>query len=63
MLLDNSFYYDEKGFLRNHGSDNDKESMRIMNLFHGLTRAKKKMALVVVDNMDLIERIYNILQR
>ncbi|MBO7096480.1 MAG: hypothetical protein J6V94_05925 [Lachnospiraceae bacterium] len=63
MLLDDSFYYDEKGFLRNKESETQAETARIMNLFHGLSRAKKKIALVIEGNIKLTEQIYTILQK
>ncbi|MBP1584878.1 MAG: ATP-binding protein [Lachnospiraceae bacterium] len=62
MLLDDSFYYDEKRFLRNTESGSGKEAARIMNLFHGLSRAKHRIALVIVNNMTLMDSIYGILQ-
>ena len=63
MLLDTSFYYDEKRFLRNTESSGGGEASRIMNLFHGLSRAKKNIALVIEGNMKLMEQIYHILQK
>ncbi len=63
MLLDPSFYYDEKKFLRNTESEKGVETARIMNLFHGLSRAKKKIALVIAGNLKLMEQIYHILQK
>ncbi|MCR5739209.1 MAG: ATP-binding protein [Lachnospiraceae bacterium] len=63
MILDESFYYDEHGFLRNRESDLGGNTVRIMNLFHGLSRAGKKIALVIEGNMELLERIYHILQK
>ena len=63
MLLDDSFYYDEENFLRNRESENGGVTSRIMNLFHGLSRAKKKIALVIMGNMKLMEQVYNILQK
>ena len=63
MLLDDSFYYDEKRFLRNTESEAGGETSRIMNLFHGLSRAKKNIALVIMGNMKLMEQIYTILQK
>ncbi|MCR5478108.1 MAG: ATP-binding protein [Lachnospiraceae bacterium] len=62
MLLDESFYYDGKGFLRNRESDAGGETERIMNLFHGLSRAKERIALVIRGNLKLTEQIYCILQ-
>lgn len=63
MLLDDSFYYDEDRFLRNKESDTASETFRIMNLFHGLSRAKKKIALVIMGNTKLMEQVYHILQK
>jgi hypothetical protein len=63
MLLDDSFYYDEERFLRNRESENGGVTLRIMNLFHGLSRAKKKIALVIMGNMKLMEQVYHILQK
>ncbi len=62
MLLDDSYYYDEKHFLRNRSPEGAVNS-RIMDLFHGLSRAKEKIALVIKGNMDLLEEIYTILQK
>ncbi len=63
MLLDDTFYYDERGFLRNRESESQSSPARIMNLFHGLSRAKEKIAIVVKDNMTVMEQIYRVLQR
>ena len=63
MLLDETFYYDEKRYLRNRESDTIGETARIMNLFHGLSRAKDRIALVIMGNMKLLDHIYYILQR
>lgn len=63
MLLDESFYYDEKKFLRNLESNVKADPVRIMNLFHGLSRAKKNIALVISGNIKLTEQIYSILRK
>ena len=63
MLLDDSFYYDEERFLRNRESENGSVTSKIMNLFHGLSRAKKKIALVIMGNIKLMEQVYHILQK
>ena len=60
MLLDDTFYYDEKRYLRNRESGEN--AARIMNLFHGLSRAKHSIALVIEDNIDLMSTIYSVLQ-
>ncbi len=56
MLLDESFYYDEKSFLRSS------QEGRVRNVFHGLSRARKEMALVIRDNPSLFSAILRILQ-
>ena len=56
MLLDESFYYDEKSFLRSS------QEGRVRNVFHGLSRARKEMALVIRDNPALFSAILRILQ-
>ena len=63
MMLDDSFYYDTFWYLRNKESEGDKEASRIMNLFHGLSRAKEKIAIVVRGNETLFEQVYCILQK
>ena len=63
MVMDQTFYYDEKGSLRNTESDGDCGVSRIMNLFHGLSRAREKIAIVIVGNPKLMEQIYRILQK
>ena len=63
MLLDETFYYDTQCFLRNRESDKGADPARIMNLFHGLSRAKGRIALVIMGNLKLMEQIYLILQR
>ena len=63
MLVDDSFYYDEARFLRNRESEGSGDVARVMNLFHGLSRAKKRIALVILDNLRLTEQIYAVLQR
>ncbi|MCR4763904.1 MAG: ATP-binding protein, partial [Lachnospiraceae bacterium] len=63
MMLDDTFYYDANGFLRNQESDTAGPVGRIMNLFHGLSRAKERIALVILKNEKLLEQIYRILQK
>jgi len=63
MLLDDSFYYDEERFLRNIESENGSVTSKIMNLFHGLSRARKIIALVIMGNIKLMEQVYHILQK
>ncbi len=58
MLMDDTFAYDEFGrLISNSGSDR-----RVRNLFHGLSRAKENIALVVRGNHALFNVILHILQ-
>ncbi len=60
MLMDNSFYYDENGKMQ--ASQNLNSEYIYTQLFYqGITRAKEKLALVVVDNKDLFDKISQIL--
>lgn len=55
MRIDVTFRYEETGYLRSEG-----EAVR--NLFHGMSRAKKNVALVVQENEKVFETILEILQ-
>ncbi len=61
MLIDDSFYYDEGGHMRSN--DAEPGDIRVTNLFHGLNRAKHKIAVVVKDNPDIFDRLLGVLQR
>ncbi len=64
MLIDDSFYYDEKGYLRyNDTADDNNEESMVRNLYHGLSRAKKNIAIVVKNNIDVFEELLYILQK
>ena len=78
MLIDESFFYDEGGFLRcgytrdaldavNIGEDTDDtdtaSESHVRALFHGLSRAKKNIAVVVKNNMSVFDVLLYILQR
>ena len=58
MMIDDTFYYDENGFLRqvDHNSS-------VRNLYHGLSRAKKNIAIVVKGNTEVFEALLYVLQR
>lgn len=60
MLLDESFYYEILGGLRSKRTDGAYSSVR--NLFHGLSRAKQELALVVMNNEPVMDVILSILQ-
>ena len=60
MLMDKSFYYDEKGKLR--GMCHPNPDYLYPNLFYqGITRVREKIALVVVDAPELFEKISTII--
>ena len=61
MLIDESFSYDEEGFLR-HGSG-DPGNSHVRALFHGLSRAKRNVAIVVKGNEEVFDILLYILQR
>ncbi len=60
MLMDDTFYYDEKGTLQAHQNANS-EYIYNQLFYQGITRAKEKLALVVVDNKNLFDKISQIL--
>lgn len=60
MLVDSHFSYEmESGLLSDFGED--KESP-VRKLFHGLSRAKSGLAIVVLDNENVFEVILSVLQ-
>lgn len=60
MLLDQSFYYDDAGKLKNTKNPNSEDFYPHL-LFQGLTRAREKLALIVIKNEALFKRILSIL--
>jgi hypothetical protein len=60
MIIDETFYYDGKSYLR-HGND-DADTQAVRNLFRGLSRAKEKIAVVVKGNEEVFSRLMSILQ-
>ena len=60
VLLDEQYYYDEKGYLRSRCSAEISSSVR--KLFHLLNQAKESLALVVRENMAVYEVLMEILQ-
>lgn len=65
MLVDSSFVYDEKGYLRSRifRETQHRQDSGVRNLFHGLSRAKEKIAIVVLDNEPVFERLLSIVQK
>ncbi len=59
MLVDDTFFYDEEGYLRSKNGGNDR---RVRNLFHGLSRAKERIAIVVRNNRRVFDVLLYILQ-
>lgn len=59
MLMDDSFYYDEKGILQ--GVPHPNPDYLYPNLFYqGITRVREKIALVIVNAPQLFEKISSI---
>ncbi len=58
MLIDGSFAYDENGYLRSVSAD----CPVVRDLFHGLSRAKNKIAVIVQNNKDVLNGVLTILQ-
>lgn len=62
MLLDDSFYYDADGKLE--GVPRPDPDLLYPNVFyHGMTRVQEKLALIVLDNEPLFDRISEILKK
>ncbi len=61
MLTDGSFYYDTQGYLRNDIRREGWDSP-VRNLFGGLSRAKEKLAVIVVDNEPVLDTLLSIVQ-
>ena len=62
MLIDESFYYNDSNLLV-ASNDSNETNTKIRCLYHGLSRAKEKVALVILDNMEVFERILGKLQK
>ncbi len=60
MCIDATFFYDGDGYLRS--SDSTTFDSRVRNLFHGLSRAKNGIAIIVEDNPAVFDRMLGILQ-
>lgn len=59
MLIDSTFSYQEE-YLRCSSKRNGESGVRI--LFHGLNRAKKRIAIIVLENEAVFEAILSLLQ-
>jgi len=62
MLIDESFYYDEQSYLRSDCAAEGYDSA-VLHLFHGLSRAKKQIGIVVKNNKTVLEALLYILQK
>ena len=58
MVINDLFAYDNNGYLRSVHDDRPV----VRDLFHGLSRAKDKIAVIVQDNEDVLNGILTILQ-
>lgn len=59
MVMDNTFYYDKNGILQ--GIPEDNPEYLYPNLFYqGISRVREKIAIVVVENKKLFEKISRI---
>lgn len=64
MLIDENYYYDENGYLRYKDmTENNNEESNVRNLYHGLSRAKKNIAIVVKNNNKVFAELLYILQK
>ena len=66
MLLDASFFYDASGYLRQKNmtaensaaiSSDPVSHSAVRNLFHGLSRAKERIAIVVSENLPVFDTL------
>ena len=58
MLMDETFGYDEDGYLRCSAQG----EYRVRRLFHGLNRAKTSLAIIVRNNPEVFEVLLSVLQ-
>ena len=63
MVMGESFVYDEEGFLKSGlSAENADYTSKVRELYHGLSRAKNKIAIVVKNNEAVFDRIIGVLQ-
>lgn len=63
MVMDENFTYDKEGYLRTTDKKEGEEDYRVRNLFHGLSRAKTSVALLIYNNEEVLDVILAILQK
>ena len=66
MILDSGFFYDTSGYLRQKSMSADSSAATssdpvshsaVRNLFHGLSRAKERIAIVVSENLPVFDTL------
>ncbi len=58
MTIDDTFRYDDEGFLRSSATG----ELRVRRLFHGLNRARNSLSVIVINNPDVFNVLLNIAQ-
>lgn len=61
MILDSDFYY-EDDYLRAKEAEDGRSLWRVANVFHGLSRSKQALAIIVKNNETLLGDILEIVQ-
>lgn len=60
MLIDSTFYYDKSGWLVASTHPNP-DYLYSQLLFQGVTRAREKIAIIIVDNIPVFDKVLQIL--
>ena len=60
MVLDDSYYYDEKGYLRMI-TCKEKGKQEVRSLFHQLNQAKERLTLIIEKNEEVYKKMLNLL--
>ena len=61
VIMDSSFYYNEQNKLSHIGVERELKYQQTKLLFQHVTRARKKLQLVIIGNPDVQEKVMNIL--
>lgn len=62
MLIDDSVYYNDMGMLVSKEIDSSRDSC-VRNLFHGLNRGKNNIALIVINNEQVVSTVLDFMQQ
>ena len=62
MIMDETFYYDHDGYLRADHNNNRLETAQVRNIYHGLSRAKNSIAVIIKENKPVLDTVLSILQ-